>query len=325
MSSEFDLIARYFGRPVPPGWLGAGDDCALLSVAAGCQLAVSTDTLLEGRHFLARTRPEDLGHKALAVNISDLTAMGARPLACLLNLALPGVDHDWLAGFSQGFHAFAQRCGCPLIGGDTTRSESGVMITVTVLGEVPSGAALRRDGARPGDDVWISGELGAADVALRLLIGQLPADDGLLARTREALERPVPPWELGPALRGLAHAAIDISDGLLQDLGHILAASDCGAHLEYAALPVHAEVAGLPAELAQDAVLGGGDVYQLCFTAPESRRDTIAQLGRDMDVRLTRVGRTVAGSGLCVTDARGAAIAVRRAGFDHFQDEGGQH
>src|SRR5690606_18208601 len=212
-------------RPAPAGYLGVGDDCALLPVEPGLRLATSTDLLVEGRHFFSDVDPRALGHKALAVNLSDLAAMGAQPLGCLLSLSLPHVDEAWLSAFSDGFYQLADRAQCPLIGGDTTRSPSGVVINVTVLGQVRPEHALLRSRAQVGDDVWVTGTLGAADIALRLLQGRLLADEALLAATRPALEWPQPPWQFAQALAGVAHAALDISDGLLQDLGHILTAS----------------------------------------------------------------------------------------------------
>ena len=246
MASEFDLIARYFTRSAPAGLLGVGDDCALFPAPAGEQIATSTDLLLEGRHFFPDVDPRSLGHKSLAVNLSDLAAMGARPIGCVLGLALPRLDEPWLAAFADGFHALAAVHGCPLIGGDTTRSAHDLAISVTVFGAVPAELALRRDGARADDDIWVSGELGAADVAYRLLDGQYPADPQRLAATRRALEWPEPQVALGLALRGVARSAIDISDGLLQDLGHILAASRVGAALDYASLPVATALDGMP-------------------------------------------------------------------------------
>lgn len=200
MASEFDLIARYFTRAAPAGLLGVGDDCALFPVPPGEQVATSTDLLLEGRHFFPDVDPKALGHKALAVNLSDLAAMGARPIGCVLGLALPRLDEAWLAAFAEGFHALAQVHGCPLIGGDTTRSVHDLAISVTVFGAVPADAALRRDGARADDDIWVSGELGAADVAYRLLDGQYPADAARLAATRGALEWPEAASGAGPGV-----------------------------------------------------------------------------------------------------------------------------
>lgn len=318
MASEFDLIARYFTRTAPAGLLGVGDDCALFPVPPGEQVATSTDLLLEGRHFFPDVDPQALGHKALAVNLSDLAAMGARPIGCVLGLALPRLDEPWLAAFAAGFHALAAAHGCPLIGGDTTRSAHDLAISVTVFGAVPAGQALRRDGAQAGDDIWVSGELGAADVAYRLLDGQYPADAVLLAATRGALEWPEPQVALGLALRGIAHAAIDISDGLLQDLGHILAASRVGATLHYAELPAAAALAALEDAPLRRAVLGGGDVYQLCFTAPASRREAVLAAAAEAGVRVTRVGQIQAQPGLSVLDGQGQPLGDLPAGFDHF-------
>ncbi|CAB3873935.1 Thiamine-monophosphate kinase [Achromobacter anxifer] len=318
MASEFDLIARYFTRAAPAGLLGVGDDCALFPVPPGEQVATSTDLLLEGRHFFPDVDPRALGHKALAVNLSDLAAMGARPIGCVLGLALPRLDEPWLEAFAEGFHALAAAHGCPLIGGDTTRSAHDLAISVTVFGAVPAAQALRRDGAQAGDDIWVSGELGAADVAYRLLDGQYPADAALLAATRDALEWPQPQVELGLALRGIAHAAIDISDGLLQDLGHILAASRVGATLHYAQMPVAAALASLDEAPLRRAVLGGGDVYQLCFTAPAPRREAVLAAAATAGARVTRIGQIQAQSGLSVLDAQGQPLAELPAGFDHF-------
>ncbi len=318
MNIEFDLIARYFSRPAPPGFLGVGDDCALFPVKPGYHLATSTDLLIEGRHFFANVDPIALGHKSLAVNLSDLAAMGAQPIACLLSLSLPAVDHHWLTAFAQGFYALADQAECPLIGGDTTRSVTGTVISVTVMGQVRPEQALRRSAAIVGDDIWITGALGAADIALRLLQDKLPPNPSLLAKTRSALEWPLPPWSFGQRLAGVAHAGLDISDGLAQDLGHILKASDCGAELDYDALPVSPALQGLDPALIQDAVLKGGDVYQLCFTAAAADRQHIAALANSASVRLTRVGQIVAEPGLRVRAADGGLITVANGGFDHF-------
>lgn len=318
MASEFDLIARYFTRSAPAGLLGVGDDCALFPAPAGEQIATSTDLLLEGRHFFPDVDPRSLGHKSLAVNLSDLAAMGARPIGCVLGLALPRLDEPWLAAFADGFHALAAVHGCPLIGGDTTRSAHDLAISVTVFGAVPAELALRRDGARADDDIWVSGELGAADVAYRLLDGQYPADPQRLAATRRALEWPEPQVALGMALRGVARSAIDISDGLLQDLGHILAASRVGAALDYASLPVATALDGMPEDQRLRAILGGGDVYQLCFTAPAARRDEVSRAALAAGARVTRIGRATAQPGLTVLDARGRPMDALPRGYDHF-------
>ncbi|MVW80848.1 thiamine-phosphate kinase [Bordetella sp. 02P26C-1] len=318
MPSEFDVIARYFTRPAPNGTLGVGDDCALFPVPAGMQIATSKDLLIEGRHFYPDVDPEALGHKALAVNLSDLAAMGAKPIGCLLGLALPGVDEPWLAAFARGFHALADTHGCALIGGDTTRSSRDLTISVTVFGAVAAQHALRRDGARVGDHVWVSGALGAADIAYRLLDGQLPADEERLAATRRALEWPMPRVELGLALAGLAHAAIDISDGLVQDLGHVLSASRVGAQLQFDALPVAAALQGLDHDTRIRAVLGGGDVYELCFTAAAENEDRIRQAAANVGVPVTRIGHVTEASGLQVLASDGRPMAALPRGFDHF-------
>ena len=320
MASEFDLIARYFSRPAPAGMLGVGDDCALFAPAAGMQVATSTDLLIEGRHFLPDTDPRALGHKALAVNLSDLAAMGARPRACLLGLAIPHADEAWLAAFAEGFHALADLHGCPLIGGDTTRSDHGIVISITVFGDVAADRALRRDAGRPGDDLWVSGALGAAPVALDLIRARVR--DERLALLRDALERPQPRVALGQALAGLAHAAVDISDGLLQDLGHILKASHCGARIEYAALPVHEALRGLPQERIVQAVLGGGDAYELCFSAAPADRGQVIERARRAGTPVARIGELVgAAQGLQVLDGAGRPLDALPGGFDHFRGE----
>ena len=316
--NEFDLIARYFTRPAPQGVLGVGDDCALVPLAPGHVLATSTDMLIEHQHFFPDVDPQLLGHKALAVNLSDLGAMGAQPVACLLALSLPRVDPPWLEAFSKGLLNLAQAAGCPLVGGDTTRSPQGVVISITVMGQVKPGLALKRSAAQPGDDIWVTGTLGAADIALRLLQGRLPLDPGLLRQTRGFLERPEPPCLFGAALAGVAHAAIDISDGLLQDLGHILHASRCGATLNYECLPVDPCLHELDADLVQHAVLQGGDVYQLCFTAHPGQATSVQQLAQQFHVPLARVGTITAEPVLKLMNHGRAMALPATGGFDHF-------
>ncbi|MGE8545950.1 MAG: thiamine-phosphate kinase [Alcaligenes sp.] len=318
MLNEFGLIKHYFNRPAPEGYLGVGDDCALFAPTPGWQLASSVDLLIEGQHFFPDVSPFLLGHKSLAVNLSDLGAMGARPRACLLALSLPSVQPDWLEAFSRGIFQLAEQAQCPLIGGDTTRSPQGVVISITVLGEVRPGQALLRSAARPGDDIWLTGTLGAADIALRLLQGRLPADPDRLAQCRPALEQPWPPYRLGHALCGLAHAAIDVSDGLVQDLGHIASASRCAAVLEWDALPLDPGLDGLPLALRREAALVGGDVFQLCFTSPAERRDEITALARREGVSVNRIGSMQAGHGVHLRDAQGLRPAPAQGGFDHF-------
>jgi thiamine-monophosphate kinase len=302
--SVFDIIRRHFYRPARRALLGVGDDAALLAPAPGAQLAVSTDLLLEGRHFPRGTEPWALGHKALAVNLSDLAAMGATPRWATLALALPAPEDDWLAAFAAGFYALAERFGVELVGGDTTRGP--LALCVTILGEVPAGQALLRSGAREGDDVWVSGELGGAALAL------MQPDDKAAARR---LHEPEPRVALGERLRGLATSAIDVSDGFAQDLGHILERSGVGARIDYDNLPKHriADVA-----LERRCVLAGGDDYELVFTAPPAARARLEGLQADLGLALSRVGAiTPHDAGLRVLDESGAPLELAR-GFDHF-------
>ena len=283
--SEFDLIARYFTRPVRPGGsaaLGIGDDCALLqpSPTPGMQLAISSDMLVEGRHFFADAEAEALGHKCLAVNLSDLAAMGARPLAFTLALALPAAQDAWLAPFSAGLLALADLHGCELIGGDTTKGP--LTICITVFGEVPAAGALRRDAAKAGDDIWISGTLGDARLALAGLRDELALDDASRQQAGERMHRPTPRVALGLELaalaaRGVVHAAIDISDGLSGDLGHILQRSGVGARLAVDALPAGPALSRQPLDLRRRFTLAGGDDYELCFTATADQRAAVLE------------------------------------------------
>jgi len=324
---EFDLIARYFTRPVRRAALGVGDDCALLAPAPGMQLAVSCDMLVEGRHFFADVDPEALGHKALAVNLSDLAACGARPLAFTLALALPRVNQPWLQAFAGGLLRLADDHGCELIGGDTTAGP--LNICITVFGEVPAGGALLRNGARAGDDIYVSGTLGDARLALDALHGHPQAaalPPALLAAARQRLERPTPRVALGLALRGVASSALDVSDGLLGDLGHILRASGVGARIELALTTdliancvVSATAEGqLDADYLQQCMLAGGDDYELAFTAPPSLRDAVAAAAQASGTRVTRIGVIETAPGLRLVDARGLPVTRHYASFDHF-------
>jgi thiamine-monophosphate kinase len=290
-----------------------------MPVSPGHRLAVTTDLLVEGCHFFPDVDPQLLGHKALAVNVSDLAAMGARPLGCVLGVSLPHVDDAWLADFAKGFRALAEAVGCPLIGGDTTRSLSGVVISVTAMGEVPVDGALKRSAATVGDDIWLSGTLGGPHLALELLQGRHKHLAHLLPIVRASLEKPEPPVAFGAALAGVANAAIDVSDGLLQDLGHILRASRCAAELDYSVLPVHSGLESLKSDITQPAVLAGGDVYQLCFTAPASQHARIEQLAEEHGVQVSLIGRIVPGTGVTV---KGAPLAIGpddEFGYDHFK------
>lgn len=320
MLSEFDLIKQYFVRPVPGrAALGIGDDCALLAPSPGMQTAISSDMLVEGRHFFAGEDPQRLGHKSLAVNLSDLAAMGARPVAFTLALALPAAERAWLEGFSRGLFALADAHGCELIGGDTTKGP--LNICITVFGEVAPGRALRRSAARPGDDVWVSGTLGDARLALAGYLGELalPAEAQAAAGTR--MHTPTPRVALGVMLaeRSLAHAAIDISDGLLGDLGHILDKSRVGATLNADALPAGPVLAAQPQSLRRAFTAAGGDDYEICFTAPVARREAILAAAAECGTAVTRIGRIDDAAGLRWTDASGAPLALELSSFDHFK------
>ena len=321
---EFDLIARFFTRPVRHAALGVGDDCALLAPAPGMQLAVSSDMLVEGRHFFADVDPETLGHKALAVNLSDLAACGARPLAFTLALALPCVDEAWLQGFANGLFALADQHGCELVGGDTTAGP--LNICVTIFGEVPAGQALLRGGARAGDDIWVSGRPGEARLALDALRGQMDLPAATLARLRARLERPTPRVALGLALRGLASSAIDVSDGLLGDLGHVLKASRVGAEIDVhittdllASGALQESAKGIfDAETMMPCALAGGDDYELVFTAPAARRAAVQAASSASGTQVTRIGRITPAPGLRLLDRTGQPLPGRFASFDHF-------
>ena len=298
--SEFNLIKQYFTRTTKHTDLSVGDDAALVRVAAGMQLAVSTDMLVAGTHFFADAAPYDIGWKSLAVNVSDMAAMGAKPKWATLAIALPGIDENWLAEFSRGFFACADTFGLDLIGGDTTRGP--LNISVTIMGEVPICAALRRDGAKIGDDIWVSGTLGDAALALAILQGRYKIantwlDDNRLedelAKWQSCLHCPQPRAPLGLSLRNIASSCIDISDGLLADLGHILTASNCGATIHLEQLPVSLyHLNHLDDPMTQQCVLAGGDDYELCFTAPKSARAAIEAIGAAQHLNLACVGET---------------------------------
>ena len=331
---EFELIERFFKRPARRNVLthqessrvalGVGDDCALLAPAAGMQLAVSTDMLVEGRHFVSTVDPFKLGHKALAVNLSDLAACGASPLAFSLALSLPRVDEAWLDGFSRGLFALADAHACELIGGDTTQGP--LNICITVFGEVPAGAALLRSGARAGDDIYVSGSVGDARLALEVFRGRLSMPSAVFEAARARLEQPTPRVALGQALRQIATSAIDVSDGLAGDLGHILQQSGVGARIDsvaamglLAAVAQHTKAAPLlPDATLLDLVLSGGDDYELVFTAAASARAAVQAAAAASATAVTRIGVTQAELGLRLVDADGALLQWRHASFDHF-------
>jgi thiamine-monophosphate kinase len=282
------------------------------------QLAVSSDMLVEGRHFFPGADPRLLGHKCLAVNLSDLAAMGAAPTAFTLALALPQANRDWLAGFSAGLFELADAHGCELVGGDTTKGP--LNICITVFGELAPGRALRRDAAHAGDDIWISGTLGDARLALAGALGEVELDEDSRREAAARMHAPTPRVALGRALAqgGLAHAALDISDGLIGDLGHVLAASKVGATLEVDLLPAGAALARQPQALRRRFTVAGGDDYELCFTAPAANREAIVAAGTATGTAVTRVGRIEAEPGLRMVDAGGAPLELDVRGWDHF-------
>lgn len=317
--SEFDLIQRFFTRPTPGAILGVGDDAAILRVADGMELAVSTDMLVSGTHFFEDVDPFLLGHKTLAVNLSDLAAMGASPRWATLALSLPDADEYWLQMFSEGFFSLADEYKVDLVGGDTTKGP--LNLSVTIMGEVPQGKALRRSGAKAGDDIWVSGTLGDAALALAHMNGTVVLTERVLLPCLTSLLKPQPRVALGIALRDIANSAIDISDGLLADLGHILECSDVAAEVKYDKLPKSSALMSCGSgmlELVQHSVLSGGDDYELCFTAPVARRDEIATLASRLGLPLSRIGNIVSGHGCKVRAADGSVMSIKESGYDHF-------
>jgi thiamine-monophosphate kinase len=336
MLSEFSLIERYFSQPAatrhvrqslkspraPNATLGIGDDCALLAPKRGQQLAISTDMLVSGHHFFPDVSPWALGYKALAVNLSDLAAMGAEPRAFTLALSMPKADETWLQAFSDGLFHIANAHGCELIGGDTTAGPH-VSISITVFGDVPAAKALRRDAARPGDDIWVSGQLGNAHAGLGIRRGEWsmkdPADETLAIK---ALEQPEPRVALGMALRGVAHAALDLSDGLAGDLLHILKRSNVRAAVNIDEVPRSGMIAAMPLAAQLRCILAGGDDYELCFTAPAETRSKIERVAKRQQVLLTRIGTI---GGLAAPNDSPAIDWHNHAGPVSFADTGYDH
>ncbi|MBR7799135.1 thiamine-phosphate kinase [Undibacterium fentianense] len=319
MLSEFDLIKRYFHRQYPsdPRFaLGNGDDCALIAPTKGTQLAISSDMLVSGRHFFADADPAMLGHKCLAVNLSDLAAMGAKPLGFTLAIALPEADESWLAPFSEGMLRLADQYQCRLIGGDTTKGP--LTISITIFGEIPPTTAMRRDAAKVDDDIWISGTLGDARLALAAYWNELALSDSAHLAAARRMHMPAPRIELGMALRGIAHAALDISDGLVGDLNHILTSSQVGASLDVDTLPAGPILTQQTQEIQRQFCLAGGDDYELCFTAPPELREAVLEAGRRSQTPVTRVGKILASRGLQIFDRAGNPLDLRPSSFDHF-------
>jgi thiamine-monophosphate kinase len=316
--NEFELIRRYFSPPTGHTVLAGGDDAALIAVTPGTELAVSTDVLVAGRHFPDDTEPYDVGYKSMAVNLSDMAAMGARPRWVTLSLTLPEADERWLERFASGFLDLARAYDVDLIGGDTTRGP--LAICVQIMGEVAAGQALRRSGARAGDELWVSGCLGDAALALACLRGEFGLRGADRAYVMQRLNRPQPRVALGQGLLGLATGAIDVSDGFAADVGHIAEASRVHAAIDWESVPLSA-VAGRHRQhpLVQRCALSGGDDYELAFTAPPAASKQLQLLGPRLDVALTRVGSLEPGSGVSVLDGAGRRINLSETGFDHFR------
>ena len=331
---EFDLIEKYFKAPArkmqeqakeSAVQLGIGDDCALLQPSAGMQLAISSDMLVEGRHFFANVDPFKLGHKALAVNLSDLAACGAKPLAFTLALSLPNADAAWLEPFSRGLLALASQHNCHLIGGDTTQGP--LNICITVFGEAPKQQALLRSGAKAGDDIYVSGTVGDARLALEHFRGNVDLPDNLFAQARIRMETPTPRVNLGLALRGIASSAIDVSDGLLGDLGHILKQSQVGASIDtsIATNLIALQAINTPykcqftPQKQLEYILAGGDDYELVFTSAVAMRDAVLAASKSSKTKVTRIGRIVAELGLRLVDAKGQNVVNDFGSWDHFK------
>lgn len=317
MTSEFELIQRYFSPPTRHTLLAGGDDAALVAVAPGQVLAVSTDMLVVGRHFLADADPGGVGHKSLAVNLSDLAAMGALPRWATLSLALPDADERWVGSFMSGFLELAAQHDVDLIGGDTTRGP--LTICVQIMGEIAVGAALRRDAAGPGDDLWVSGTVGDAALALAARRGEIALSPAQRTCADARLDRPAPRVALGRALVGKARACIDVSDGLVADVGHIAERSGVRAVIDWSCVPLSTMASALRDDLVmRRAALSGGDDYELAFTAPPDARGAILAAGERTGVAVTRIGQVEAGAGVQVQDGGGRAVEMVGAGFDHF-------
>ncbi len=329
---EFSIIDRFFSSGEATGpWFckGVGDDCAIIDIGAS-RIAVTIDMLAMGTHFLPDAAPEDVGFKALAVNLSDLAAAGAVPRAFFLSIGLPKKDDGWVSRFSRGLMELSRRSGCALLGGDTVRTpripkadeNSPAVFSITAMGDLPKGMGLTRGGARPGDDIWVSGTLGDAYAALKYRWGHWAIAPKAFEQLRVRMDRPEPRNALGRLLLPIATAAIDVSDGFAQDLTHVLERSRVKARVDWDSVPRSEALRSLPEEQQKEASLSGGDDYELVFTAPPSRRREIFEAGIASDTLVTRVGTILplesSDSALTIYDATGGAVALKSEGFDHF-------
>ncbi|MDI1360481.1 thiamine-phosphate kinase [Methylotenera sp.] len=319
MTPEFNLIKQYFTRATRDTKLGIGDDAALISLSTGMELAISADMLVAGTHFFAGCDAYQLGWKSLAVNISDMAAMGANPKWVTLAIALPEINASWLAEFSRGFFACADNFSVDLIGGDTTRGP--LTISVQIMGEVPIGKAIKRSGAKVGDEIWVSGKLGDAAIALQHMLGKITLPIDVLTTCAKALHEPQPRVTLGLALQDIANSAIDISDGLLADLGHILEQSNIGAALELKRIP-HSTFVDFPIDLRDESlrkmVLAGGDDYELCFTAPAEKHTEIIKISEMTKLQLSCIGHVTSNTDLVLHGLDNEILNMKETGFDHF-------
>jgi thiamine-monophosphate kinase len=314
---EFELIARHFRRPQGKARVGIGDDCAIHAPPSGCELAISTDMLVQGRHFFADVPATDLGHKAMAVNLSDLAACGAQPEVFTLSIGLPNADDGWLMGFCQGMFALADQHQCVLIGGDTVKSEV-IVINITVIGSVPTGRAVLRSGARVGDEIWVSGAVGEAALGLACLQGTVQLDEAGRAQCIARLQTPTPRCALGISLRGIASAMIDLSDGLAGDLQHVLAASNVAAHVDLARLPMAPVVLAQGQQAAWQLACAGGDDYELLFCAAPAQHEKIVRLAAEQGLALTCVGTVMAGPPQIHWFEGELPVSPNFHGHDHF-------
>ncbi|AWD32384.1 Thiamine-monophosphate kinase [Candidatus Kinetoplastibacterium sorsogonicusi] len=318
--SEFHIIKKYFSKYFRNKFnkeiLGVGDDCAIFSAQENQKIAISTDMLIEKRHFFSNTNPYNIGYKSLAVNLSDLAAVGAHPIGCLLSIGIPTFNKEWLFKFSKGFYDISEKYDCPLIGGDTTKSNKSIIINVTIFGNIPNTKSMKRDNAKIGDEIWVSGVFGEPDIAYRILSGQIHNIDNILENIKISLEMPIPRITLGKELIDHANAAIDISDGLIQDLNHILEASKVGANINYKAIPISNKVIKLPENIKKYAVLNGGDLYELCFTAPLHKHDTIVDIAKQLNIKLSVIGNITSNTTLKIN---GIEKNYDINGFDHFK------
>ena len=318
MTSEFEIIKRYFSGSSGDAVLGVGDDGAILNIDSSREMVVTMDTLVCDRHFAKNADPESIGFKSLAVNLSDLAAMGARPRHILLSITLPSVHEAWISRFRDGFKVLLDRYSLGLVGGDTTKG-STLSVSVTAIGDVATGAAIRRDSISIGDDLWVSGIIGLGAIGLLVEREVLEVDPTVKRDFLDRLHRPMPRVELGQALSGVASAAIDVSDGLVADALHLANSSEIALEIEFDKIPVHHTLSSKKYEATvQDCILGGGDDYELLFSAPREMSPAIQDIATQCNLALTRIGKAVPGRGVTILDQGISLTRDFKKGFDHF-------